>query len=36
MMDLTLALLLLLAVALGYGTGYAVGWTDHRAGTRRK
>ena len=35
-MDLTLALLLLTATAIGYATGYVVGWTDHRTKARRR
>ena len=29
-MDLTLVALVMLSVAIGYGTGYVIGWTDHR------
>lgn len=35
-MDLTLALLLLTATAIGYATGYVVGWTDRRTKDRAR
>lgn len=35
-MDLTLALLLISTTAIGYATGYAIGWTDHRTKARGK
>lgn len=33
-MDLTLALLLITTTAIGYATGYAIGWTDRRTRDR--